>query len=600
MGLETIDLELPRWDLSPIFPAIDSPEFRTANTELIALIEAAELGVANLNVTEDSSLVESWLNRLTRIQEVFGDLEAFLELLISVDSRDTAAQGALSALLQISSRKSRIQTRLTAWFGQLDVEACISQSSICRDHALMLRKAKISAQHLMEPAQEDIASEMTLSGGSAWGRLHDDLTSQIEVPFDRVPGQVETFPMSEIRNLAMDPNRDIRRRAYEAELAAWQQWSTPIAAALNGVKGEHTTLAARRGWDEVLDHSLFQNNIDRPTLDAMMSAARKAYPDFRRYFNAKARALGVGELAWYDVFAPVASSETEMTWDEAVQFILTQFGTFSPRMRGLAERAFNERWIDAEPRPGKVGGAFCYGVGKDASRVLMNYTKAYDGVSTLAHELGHAYHTFAIADRPLLQKGETPMTLAETASTFCETILRKAAIATGSPDTALTILEAGIQDAAQTVVDISSRFLFEQAVFERRKGQELSAGEFGELMLQAQRDTYGDGLDGEALHPFMWAVKGHYYSVNFAFYNYPYTFGLLFGLGLYAQYEQDPDAFRASYDELLASTGEADAATLAARFGFDIQSEAFWEGSLDVIRQDIDEFVRLVDSRLDH
>jgi oligoendopeptidase F len=225
----------------------------------------------------------------------------------------------------------------------------------------------------------------------------------------------------------------------------------------------------------------------------------------------------------------------------------------------------------------------------------MNYTPAFDGVSTLAHELGHAYHAFAIADRPMLQKEETPMTLAETASTFCETILRKAAIAQGSPDEVLTILEGGIQDAAQTVVDISSRFLFEQAVFNQRIERELSPGEFGELMLQAQRDTYGDGLDPETLHPYMWAVKGHYYSVGYAYYNYPYMFGLLFGLGLYAQYEKDPETFKANYDELLASTGEADAATLAARFGFDIQSETFWEESLNVVREDIEQFVRLVD-----
>ncbi|MEJ7839236.1 MAG: M3 family oligoendopeptidase, partial [Thermomicrobiales bacterium] len=480
--------------------------------------------------------------------------------------------------------------------GTLDVESCISASQICQDHAMFLRKAKVSAQHLMEPAQEDIAAELTLSGGLAWSRLHDDLTSQIEVPFEREPGNVESLPMSEIRNLAMDPDRDVRRRAYEAELAAWQQWSTPIAASLNGVKGEHTTLAERRGWKEVLDQALFQNNIDRRTLDAMFSAARKAYPDFRRYFKAKARALGIDSLAWYDLFAPVSTAETTWNWNESVEFLLTQYGTFSPRMRGLAERSLSEKWIDAGPRPGKVGGAFCYPVGHDASRVLMNFTPAYDGVSTLAHELGHAYHNLAIAERPVLQKNETPMTLAETASTFCETILRKAAIAKGSPEEVLSILEVGIQDAAQTVVDISSRFLFEQAVFERRKRQELSAKEFGELMVQAQRDTYGDGIDAEALHPYMWAVKGHYYSVTDAYYNYPYMFGLLFGLGLYAQYEKDPDAFRASYDELLASTGEADAATLAARFGFDIQSEAFWTGSLDVIREDIEEFVQLVDS----
>jgi pepF/M3 family oligoendopeptidase len=588
---------LPRWDLTTIFPTLDSPEFAAAKDELIRLVEAAERETENLQPGDDVATVEHWLESLTRIREIYSDLESYLELIIAADSRDDAAQGALSSLLLVQARIAKIRTRFTAWVGALDVESIIESSQLAKDHALVLRKAKVSAGHLMETSQEELAADLTLSGGKAWGRLHNDLTSQIEVSFEREPGQVELLPMSEVRNLAMEADRDLRRRAYEAEIEAWKRWETPIAAALNGVKGEHSTLSARRGWNEVLDQALFQNHIDRKTLDAMFSAARKAFPDLGRYFAAKARALGIGKLTWYDLFAPLSDSDKVWSWDEAVAFLLDQFGSFSPRMRGLAERSIDERWIDVGPRPGKVGGAFCQPIGKDASRVLMNYTPAFDEVSTLAHELGHAYHNLAIAGRPFLQKEETPMTLAETASTFCETILRKAAIAQGTPEEALTILEGALQDAAQIVVDISSRFLFEQAVFARRSEGVLSAAEFSELMLQAQRDTYGDGLDADLLHPYMWAAKGHYYSLDYPYYNYPYMFGLLFGLGLYAQYEKDPEPFKANYDELLASTGESDAATLAARFGIDIQSEAFWDESLNVIREDIDEFVRLVDQK---
>ncbi len=266
-------------------------------------------------------------------------------------------------------------------------------------------------------------------------------------------------------------------------------------------------------------------------------------------------------------------------------------------MRGLAERAVAERWIDAGPRPGKVGGAFCMGVEGDVSRVLLNYTPAFDGITTLAHELGHAYHNLCEADASMWRRSSTPTTLAETASTFCEAIMRKAAIARSSEEEALTILEGSLQDASQIVIDITSRFLFEQAIIEQRSKRALSPDEFSELMLDAQRDTYGDGLDPDALHPYMWAAKGHYYSSARAFYNYPYMFGLLFGLGLYARYEENPAEFRSSYDDLLASTGDADAATLAARFGFDIRSPEFWEGSLNVIRADIDRFVDIVDRR---
>ena len=591
---------LPHWDLTTIYPSFDSPEYTAAFASLEEGLNAAEQDIANVTTPGGAGAtivadVDAWIGRLTELTTLALKLSAYIELSLSVNSRDDVAQAENSKVQILFSDLSKIETRFTAWVGSLDVENLIDQSAIARDHAFLLRKAKIEAQHLMAQPEEDLAAELTLSGGSAWGRLHDDLTSQIEVLFEREPGNPEMLPMSEIRNLAMNQDRDVRRRAFEAEIAAWKLWETAIASALNGVKGEHTTLALRRNWPEVLDQSLHQNHIDRETLDAMMSAARQAYPDIRRYLHAKAKALGVGKLAWYDLFAPLSSSDREWPWVEGVAFVLEQFGSFSDRMRDLAQRAVDERWIDAEPRSGKVGGAFCYCVESDISRVLCNYTPAYDGVSTLAHELGHAYHNLAIAGRPRLQAESTPMTLAETASTFCETILRKAAIAKGTPAESLAILEGELQDVTQTVIDISSRFLFEQAVFEQRKTRQLSAGELSDLMLQAQKETYGDGLDESALHPYMWAVKGHYYSPDFAYYNYPYMFGLLFGFGLYAEYEKDPETFRQNYDELLASTGEADAATLAARFGFDIRSQAFWNASFDVIRQDIDTFVNLID-----
>ncbi len=417
------------------------------------------------------------------------------------------------------------------------------------------------------------------------------------VTFEKRPGETVTIPMSDVRNLANDPDRDVRRRAYEAEIDAWKKWSTPIAAALNGVKGEHGTLSRKRGWDSVLQESLHQNHIDQETLDAMMSAARDAFPDIRRYWAAKARAMGIEKLEWFDITAPVSQNEREWQWDEGMDFLMEQFGSYSSKMRDMVQQAMDERWIDAGPREGKVDGAFCMGTVPGKSGVLSNFTPSFDAVSTMAHELGHAYHNLCQVDSSPLWSMNTPMTLAETASTFCETILRKAAIEQGSEDEKFSILDGGLVDAGQIVVDITSRFLFEQSVFEARANGVLTADDFNEMMIAAQKETYGDAIVEESLHPYMWAVKSHYYSVNRAFYNYPYMFGLLFGLGLYAQYQQEPESFKAKYDVLLASTGSADAATLAAEFGIDIRSKEFWTASLDVIRQDIEEFVSLVEAR---
>jgi len=365
------------------------------------------------------------------------------------------------------------------------------------------------------------------------------------------------------------------------------------AAALNSIKGEANTLSRKRKWPSPLDSALFNNNMDRATLDAMMGAARESFPDFRRYLRAKARALGVPALAWYDLFAPVGGSARKWQYDEGARFVIEQFGTYSSKLGTLAARAFDENWIDAEPREGKVGGAFCMRLRKGESRVLTNYKPGFGAVGTLAHELGHAYHNLNLAERTMLQRS-TPMTLAETASTFCETIIRGAALQDADEQEQFSILELSLQDSCQIVLDISSRYLFENWVFEKRMQRELSVDEFNELMLQSQKETYGDGLDQNLLHPYMWAVKGHYYSSGLSFYNFPYMFGLLFGLGLYARYEKDPEEFKKGYDDLLSSTGMADAATLAARFGIDVRTPEFWRSSLDVLRADIDRFEELV------
>lgn len=590
---------LPRWDMTPYFPSLEAPEFDAALLDLEENVTRFEAAVATLPAASDPAVVTAFDNALTILNTIAHDgtlIGSYIYAFLSTDTRDASAQRRYGQFQMILARHTKSDARFTSWIGSLDTEALITSSPLAAEHAFMVRQTRIAAEHLMSLPEEDLAADLTLSGGSAFGRLHEDVSSQITATILRDGASVE-LPVSEIRNLSSDPDRKVRKAAYEAEIAAWKAWETPLAAALNGVKGEHTTLATRRHWGDALTQSLHQNSIDRETLDAMMGASREAYPDIRRYLAAKAKALGLETLAWYDLDAPITDSERSWPWDEAVTFVNEQFGTYSAKLRGLSERAFEEHWIDAEPRSGKAGGAYCTEMRDGESRIMANFAPTFAEVSTLAHELGHAYHNLCQKDASPIQQRATPMTLAETASTFCETILRKAAIAASTADEQLSILEGSLQDSLAIVVDISSRFLFEQSVFDKRKDGQLSADEFCALMHEAQVQTYGDAVEESTLHPYMWAVKGHYYSPDFAYYNYPYMFGLLFGLGLYARYQADPEAFRASYDDLLAATGSADAATLAARFGIDTRSSAFWTSSLDVIRDDIDTFIALVDAR---
>jgi oligoendopeptidase F len=595
---ETLQEALPRWDLTPFYPDVETPELAGDVEAAVAAVEALEQlfdrhGVrAGGSAAIESATFDELLERLNAVLEQIHVVGAYLYARVAADTRDAAAQGRMSELGRHEARLAKLAVRFTGWLGELDLEPLLQRSQQVQAHAFALREAQEESRHLMSQGEEELAADLDLSGASAWRRLHGDVTSQVTVSF-ATGDEARERPMSEIRSLGHDRDRDVRRRAYEAELAAWERSAVPLAAALNAVKWQTLTLTGRRGWESPLDAALFANRIDRATLDALQAAVREATPELRRYLRAKARALGLDALAWYDVAAPMGEGGRVWRYGDAERFVVEQFGVYSERMRDYAARAFSERWIDAEPRPGKVDGAFCLSVRGEESRVLANYSPSYYGVSTLAHELGHGYHNLQKAALTPIQR-QTPMTLAETASTFCETIVRQAALAQASPGEQLEILEGSLQDSTQVTLDIQSRFLFERRLFERRRERELSAPELCELMVETQRETYADGLDGEHLHPYMWAVKGHYYSSERSFYNFPYTFGLLFGLGLFARYREDPERFRAGYDDLLASTGAADAATLAARFGIDVRSEDFWRSSLAVIRADVDRFEELV------
>ncbi len=588
----------PRWDLTPLFPSLTSPELRAAldavRTESDALLAFFEQRGIRRRPQEaldpgESELFDEVLDRVNTLFEAQIPVRSFISCSVSVNAADDVAQALAGELRTLSVQTNQIWTRFIAWIGTLDHAALGRQSAAAAAHAHPLRVAAEQARRQLSEEEELLCAELQPAGLSGWARLHSDLTSLLEAPVE-YPDGARMLPMSVIRALANDPDRAVRRAAYTAELAAWERVSVPLAAALNGVKGWQSVLNRKRGYADDVKPTLLTNGIDAATLAAMQEAVIESFPRFRGYFRAKARCLGVEALAWYDLSAPVGRLGRTYSWDEATEFVAEQFGRYSARMRDFALSSFRSRWTDAEPRAGKEGGAYCIGVGGGNSRILMNFDGSINAVSTLAHELGHAYHNRNLQDRLYCQR-RTPSTLAETASIFCETLVYDAVLKAAAGEQRLGLVEASLQRDALVVVDIHSRFLFEKAVFARRRQRELTPREFCELMLDAQRATFGDGLDPECLHPYMWAVKGHYYGP--LFYNYPYTFGLLFGLGLYARYLEDADAFRDGYDDLLSATGLADAATLGARFGINTRSPDFWRQSLAVLGRSVDEFVRL-------
>jgi pepF/M3 family oligoendopeptidase len=593
----------PRWDLEPIFASVDDRAFTDALENVYAEIDRLGVRYDELDIhggetrqptSVDVDALEALLDATNAVQEQLRRLNSFLYALTTTDSRDDRAAARLVELQTRGAPLAPLAKRLGSWLAALGgTEWLAEQSLTVAEHEFVLRTAAESAELQMSEAEESLAADLAPASALAWQRLHGDVSSQLVVEL-RMPGlDVERIPMTMARGLATHRDAARRRAAYDGELAAWATAAVPLAAALNGAKGTMGVLNRRRGFADDLEPALRYNNVDRDTLDAMTDAVVASLPTFRRYFRAKAGLLGHdGGLPWWDLFAPVGA-ETGASWSDATSRVRAAFGGFSPALVGLAERAFDERWVDAEMRDGKRGGAYCIGVEGDISRVMMNFDGSHDSVTTLAHELGHAFHNVTLADRTPLQR-RLPMALAETASIFCETLLFEHAVALAGDDgERLALLDTHLVGAAQVVVDIHSRFLFETELCARRKRTSLSVDELNTAMLDAQDAAYGDGLHPDHRHPFMWAVKPHYYT---PFYNWPYTFGLLFGIGLYARYLDDPEAFRAGYEDLLSQAGMADAVTLARGFGIDVRDGGFWTSSLDVLAGHVDDYVQRAES----
>jgi len=595
----------PRWDLSNVYPGLESPDLQKDiewvkdETESIKKLYQDELVSLDTSSSKEriNQAISTMVDKLNSLMIKAGTINAFLHSYISTDSFNKQAARMGSQFDQVMVSIQKVSVLLEAWVGQFKdiLPEVFALGNSAGEHAFPITEMAEQSQYLMSEKEEILTSELSLSGSRAWGKLQGVVTSQKTVEFE-LDGETKTLPMPALINLHAHPEEDVRKRAYEAEMDAWESVKEPLAASMNGIKGWVNTLNDHRGRKDALHQPLDQARIDRETLDAMMGAMEDSFPVFRKYFKAKAARFGQEALPWWNVFAPTGALDKEYTFDEARDFILKHFGNFSEELRDFAKNAFENNWIDAEQRSGKRGGAFCMSVpGVKESRIMCNFDGSLDQVMTIAHELGHGYHNFNMyqADKTPLQR-QTPMTMAETASIMCETIVFNAVMDTiTDPQEELALLETALIGDSQVIVDIYSRFLFEKEVFERRKKAELSADELCEIMEDAQAKTYGEGLDPAFRHKFMWTWKPHYYSAGLSFYNFPYAFGMLFGIGLYAIYKQRGDAFIKDYKKLLSSTGEAPAAELAARFGIDIRSKKFWEDSLAVIAERIDRYCEL-------
>jgi len=596
---------LPRWSVADVHQSFQSRSFTDAMervgadiTRLEALFD--EHGIraqADHAITEaDGAAADAILVALNDAQEHGNITGTYIHATTSTDSFDETAQSLMSEFGTTASRLRPLTARLADWVRSLGVDALMSVSTVAAEHEGPLRKLAERADHQMSEAEEGLYGELANTGSSAWHQLHSTVTSQLTATVAMPDGTDQALPMAAVRGLATDADPAVRKAAYDTELATWPSVAAACAAALNGIKGEANVVNRRRGWATPLDASLFSNSVSRPTFDAMQAAVTDALPAFRSWLRTKAQLHGHdGPLPWHDLAAPLPFAPAAISWDDGLAIVRTAFNGYGGALGTIVDRALDEQWIDAEPRTGKRGGAFCASFVGDRSLVFLNWSGSVDSAQTTAHELGHAYHNIQLAHRTPLQRA-LPMALAETASIFCETLVVEEGLQRLEGRDRLALLDVDLQGTTQVVVDIQSRLLFETEVFARRQRRTLGISEFNELMLQAQADAYGDGLDQTTAHPYMWAVKPHYYGSHF--YNWPYTYGLLFGLGLFAKYQEDPQRFTARYDDVLSRVGMNTAEELGAVFGFDVTDVSFWTASLDVIRARMDAYAQLAATEL--
>lgn len=581
------------WSLDALYTGYQDAAFLSDMEKLGQLVAALP---AALETAKTQSPADALTTVLTAEEELYAVEEKLFSFLVLRQNADTMDNETASLLSQVS-RKAADATPATVAIHKFisatpNLEAVLEETPFLREYKFRCLEIQKEVSHKFSDETEAIIAKMDLTGGDAWARLFDYLTSTVSVDYEG--GSVT---LSEIRNLAHSTDADVRKAAYEAELAAYDKVKVPIAFALNNIKNQVRTLCELRGYESPLAMTLEQSRMKPETLDAMFTAMREGMPTFHRYLRAKAKLLGhEGGLPWYDLFAPVGKTDYHFTVEETRDYLVDVFGKFAPDSAALMAQAFEENWVDFMPRTGKVGGAFCHGLaGMDESRILTNFCYDFESVNTLAHELGHAYHNRQLHGHRIMNL-DCPMQIAETASTFNETHLGIYALSQAQTDEErLALLELMLCGTNQVICDIYSRFLFEDGVFSRCQEEFLMPEELEKLMLSAQREAYGDGLDHSALHPYMWCCKGHYYSSGLSYYNFPYAFGAMLSMGLYAMFQREGEEFLPRYRALLHATSVMSLEDIGAMAGIDLTDADFWRSSLNAFGELIGEYEALVD-----
>jgi len=578
-----------KWSLDILYKGVEDPALGEDLKKLEGVVADYKQAVATLDPAAPVASLRAIIDIKETMRVLIRRLMGFFSLRRSADASDKAGAGYMTKIQSMLASTAKENVMFEKFVGNIqDLDSVLASDEVLSQYKFYFDEVLQSVSHNMSDEAEAVFARLNISGGKAWGDLFSYLTANVEVDYK---GGKTT--LSAIRGLAESDDADERKAAYEAELACYKKIKDPIAFAMNSIKAQVNTEAELRGYADPLAMTLTNSRMQKETLDAMLEAIREYLPKFHAYLRHKAKLLGYENgLPWYELFAAMGKADSKtFTVEEAHAYLVEHFESFAPDLAQMVDRAFKEEWIDFYPRAGKVGGAFCSNLPfLGQSRILTNFSGSFGSVVTLAHELGHAYHGQQIQDHRPLNTGYT-MPVAETASNFNELIIVNDAIEKAEGEEKIRLIESQIQDCTQIIADIYSRFLFEDEVIRRRKDTFLFANELESIMLDAQKQAYGDGLDPDYLHPYMWCCKSHYYSAGLSYYNFPYAFGGLFSRGLYAKYLEEGDSFLPKYRALLTATTVDSVEHVAGIAGIDLTKPDFWRTSLQMIADQIDAFI---------
>ncbi|SYZ72081.1 Oligoendopeptidase, pepF/M3 family [Candidatus Zixiibacteriota bacterium] len=591
----------PTWDLESIFPGgSSSKEYAAFRDKIKKDLKSLTAKFAKLPPKLNTASRGKWADYIVAMQEFVSRLveaSAFSHCLVSQNVNDEKGHQIVGEIDVIRSEYEKLTVLLEAFAKkQSDKEwEKLVTSPKLNEVKFYLNEMRDIAKLKMAPEFEAFATDLAVNGYHAWNRLYDKMYGDLRGDFTE-DGATKQLSLGQLALKTSSPDRDARRRAHQAIESAWESRANLASMALNFQAGFRLTMYEKRGWKSPLLEPLMNCRIKQKTLDAMWQAVAEAGPRLKKYIDAKKRLLGIDKFCWYDQTAPVGRSDRTYGFNEAGEFIIANFRMLGNELADFSRMALDKRWVEAEDRPGKAGGGYCttLRVSKQ-SRIFMTWGGSFAELSTLAHELGHAYHHSVLKDNPVFSS-VYPMTLAETASIFNELIVTNGAFeASRDDDEKLMLLDQKLQNAYILFCNLYARFLFDRAFYDERKKGLVSRSRLDEMMLAAQKEAFAGTLDpNEGFHKLFWASKLHFYLTDNPFYNFPYTFGFLFANGVYSRARKEGPAFAKKYRALLADTGKMTSEQVAKKhLGVDLTKPDFWREAVNLALADIDAFVKL-------